>query len=68
MKVYVIDMQGCEWGGLMNEKAFSTRERAQSWIADHTSVIACGPNYSFTAPTDSGVDSYEIAELEVEGL
>lgn len=65
MKIYVIDQQGCEWGGVMTEKAFATSELAQAWV-DENSTVYSGIGCSFSMPK-GGADSFEIVELEVEG-
>jgi hypothetical protein len=53
--VFIIELNGCEWGGAA-DVAFSTKEKAQAWCdADHA---ADSPPYD--------VDRYEIKEVVVE--
>jgi hypothetical protein len=32
-KVFIIEISGCEWGGV-EDVAFSTREKAEQWVAE----------------------------------
>lgn len=53
--VYIIEMNGCEWGGAA-DVAFSTREKAQAWCdAERTKD---SPPYA--------VDYYEIKEVVIQ--
>jgi len=52
LKVWVIELTGCEWGGIAKEAgAFKSREDAQAWIDKQ--------------PKEPSIDFREAVELEV---
>lgn len=54
-RVFIVELTGCEWGGVA-PAAFDSREKAQAWIDDDHAKDK--PPYS--------IDFYEIKELVIQ--
>jgi hypothetical protein len=54
-KVFIIEISGCEWGGV-EDVAFSTREKAEQWVAKQEA------NDEYP----KAVDFYEIKEVVIQ--
>lgn len=53
--VFIIEMTGCEWGGAA-DAAFSTREKAEKWVAEQEAI----DEYP------KAVNYYSIKEVEIQ--
>lgn len=60
-KVYLVEWQGCECGGL-EPVAFSARELAEQWVFDNTRPFISD---TLRRPKETAIDSYEVIEAEL---
>lgn len=62
-KVFILEWSGCECGG--TEKiAFTSREKAEAWIAENSHEVRLGGGRSFMAPNASH-GGWEILEVDL---